>query len=230
MIYSNELIFNLDTTLSELIFYSIYLISSIIILILFVFKSFKFIKSNNINNNSVLSVFIGQCVKYINCVIIPYIISIIIPLILYFNKNISKKNNKLSYSIIHIIQCNISMWFFHLQLDHYNEIYKLFCDPCRIEIKYMIARMFGNINLPSLSSSKSNDNISSNSNDSDSSTQSSLSTTLHGAEPTRSDNINNANRLQFDDGDYDGITGKKIFIICHVCPLFSDSVKRRHAT
>jgi len=176
-----------------------YMFGHALLIFLFIKKSWIFIK-NNPKSNENNTIFISTSVKYINCMILPYIGTGITYILWRFFTNMVK-NGKISDAewVVYLglssaYQITTDMVFLHLQFDYMNKCYILLCNPFRIELH----NIFGFYdNVSSLSESMiSNDNIISSSNDN---SDSNISESLRGVEITKSSDINSNNEYRYND-------------------------------
>jgi len=202
-----------------------YMFGHALLIFLFIKKSWIFIK-NNPKSNENNTIFISTSVKYINCMILPYIGTGITYILWRFFTNMVK-NGKISDAewVVYLglssaYQITTDMVFLHLQFDYMNKCYILLCNPFRIEIKHLFLKKLKDININVQMSSTNITNIDTNTDTTNGTSTLTVSETIpSGMEPTKSNNENYINKLECDSFDYADITDVNTIYICRLCPI-----------
>ena len=167
-----------------------------------------------------------MCIKYINCMILPYITSIATAVLylisskLASNGTISQGQNFLFLGLTSIYEITTNIIFLHLQFDYMNTCYMLLCNPCRIEIKHVFINQLSKINIDIISSETKTTKDRSTDTDTITTTSTYSIPPPSGMEPTKSGNNINTNKLEPDSTSaYPDITGVHKIYLCKICPF-----------
>jgi len=208
-----------------ILFFPIYLISSIILLVMYAKKAVKLLNnSNDVQSRKKNVIIIRNAVKYINCAVIIFITTIIVGCIYswgvaYFQIPKLKLINVkviLYVDILIIIDALSNIIFLHLQFHYLNKWYIFCCNPFKYEINHRLNKIIVGLQLSTKSETTNTDDTGqSNTNNipqSNTDTQTS-SIVLKGVEITKTDTDGEINPDKLT--PYDGsitVTPEKIYI------------------
>ena len=212
----------------------IYFISSIVLCVLFVKKSLQLGKNNTLRAD-LKHRKLGSAVKYLNCVFVTFITTIITTIIgMYFSTK-SQKNASftglLYYAFVTtaVIDSFFNLFFFHLQFKYMESWYYMICNPFRMEINNIINKNTNNsvVLTTEYDKTKSSNNTNPSSNDT-ANTDTVSSAKPEGLEPTKTDDESNYARELPHDSDVPNVIINQPeyayypHYFCRLCPFQSD--------
>ena len=202
---------------------TIYVISSIILCVLFFTKTFRMSKSKEIKPG-IKFIRLGLAVKYLNCAFVTIITTLIQTTIqVYLLSKVSQTRSSVSpaywyFIIFSLVDGFINVFFLHLQFKFMKSWYHALCNPFRMEINNILNNNISDVDL----TVRYDDTTSSH----HSGTTTKSSTIPVGLEPTKTDDLDKHNKTLPNDSDlsntiqYQGQYYPHYF--CRLCPFQSD--------
>ena len=205
----------------------IYLVSSIVLCILFLTKSIKLSKNTDINPQ-IKYIRLGSVVKYLNCVFVTFISTIITTTIGIFMTSKASHNSSFVplsswlFIILSLIDGFFNVFFLHLQFKFMKSWYHALCNPFRMEINSILNKNITGIEL----TIQYDKTVSPQNNTVTSDTNTKSSTIPIGLEPTKTNDLDNHIKTLPNDNDlpnaiqYNSQYYPHYF--CRLCPFQSD--------
>jgi len=213
---------NLITTVGLIMLWIfIYIIGCSVLLLVYIKRCVTLIKlhHNNTNKTRQYMELLNVSIKYTNCALIMFVLTLLCVIIQTINAGILVRNVDAWWSygleinvFVASLDCFINVIFTHFQFGYMHEYYIKLCDPFRVQINKIINNQINLTNIH-LSTKASEVDIISFNIDTNSTDTFETSTYINGLHPTKSGDKDNL------EPDSESKKSETQVYICRICPI-----------